>query len=1248
MNSSRCRRGSVFSAASVFGVVTSIAIPSASPKLDDARLAPGVPSDRKLTSIMIQMAGDPAAVAYAAALKDAQTRVDAQRNYALAHPNLKSSQRLLKQKATPAQISAVAARQVVTIVQQLDAAQQKILPNLTGQDIGGQVIYRAQRAYNGIAVVVRKDKIPQLLRLPGVVAIHAIVPKVHTAAFSDIDFLATRPAWVTGSGIHGENIKIAVVDTGLDYIHRDFGGTGDPNDYAITNDTSPVPNNNYPTSKIPGGIDLVGNSYNADPTDPDYQPIPHPDNNPFECDGHGTETASLATGLGLTSAGFTYNGNYNLSEPNMNNLAISPGFAPNGELYPVRVFGCAGSTAVVVEAIEWCMDPNGDGDFSDHMDVISMSLGSNEGFADDPDAIAASNAAAIGILVCSAAGNGGDSYYVHSSPAAATGTLSVAATFNDEAGFIYDSNVTSNTTPGHVFYSIYGTDSPHVDPGGFAGNVVYAVPADANAPALTNAAQVNGNICLIDRGTTSFIDKIQKAFDAGATAVIINNFTDNPNPFVPVQMFTDGQPKIPAVMISHNDRNTIVADAGGFDPVTGLPTKPVNITMNDDRGAQIIPALAAPDTVPNYTSRGPGLPDSMIKPDIAAPAQAVGVASPFTGNAVLSFAGTSSSTPHVSGIMALLRQLHPAWTVQELNGLLCATANHDLYTTPDHQLQYDVGRIGAGRVDVGAAARSDVTAFNGSDANQIGLSFGVVEVPVDTTRTVAKNIVLRNKGTASVTYNVSLQSVTQVPGAMFVVSPTPITVNPGASVTVPVSVQALGHALTHTREETVDPMINGNPRQWLTETSGYVVFTPIAQSGIKSGSAQPVLRVALYAAPKPASSMHSTITSYVPDQPNTGSFNIPVSGAFVNTGPNLGNGFDILSLVKAFELQYASPLIGQPNAPNGPNVIKYVGLTSDWVNRPGNGEGTKIFFGIEGFGPAATPDFGSSDKEVFIDTGDGHGGPPDGEPDFIVYLGTNAGANVYSPIIFNVHAGTATGSNAFTNGLTAAIADTNAYNSGSVGIAISASSLGGPRYPALGTPGHTFFQYQVVTFDRLGDELDETPVLSYDLANPGLEVENSAQLSGVQVTPSGTTLEPFYYNDVPGNFIPVNYNGTNFQANGSLGVLLLHMHNSNGNQCDAVAFLKPTVSGFNPTSGHVGAQITITGANFGSGTTVRFYNNQPAGSVNVITGNTLVATVPESAVSGPIRVSNAAGASTAPGNFTVLPATAEPNVGSTR
>jgi len=39
--------------------------------------------------------------------------------------------------------------------------------------------------------------------------------------------------------------------------------------------------------------------------------------------------------------------------------------------------------------------------------------------------------------------------------------------------------------------------------------------------------------------------------------------------------------------------------------------------------------------------------------------------------------------------------------------------------------------------------------------------------------------------------------------------------------------------------------------------------------------------------------------------------------------------------------------------------------------------------------------------------------------------------------------------------------------------------------------------------------------------------------------------------------------------------------------------------------------------------------------VTVLTSNTLIATVPAGAVSGPIKVSNAAGSSTAPGNFSI-------------
>ena len=51
-------------------------------------------------------------------------------------------------------------------------------------------------------------------------------------------------------------------------------------------------------------------------------------------------------------------------------------------------FGCGGSTNLVLQAIDWATDPNGDDDLSDHLDVINMSLGSSFGLDFDADAVA--------------------------------------------------------------------------------------------------------------------------------------------------------------------------------------------------------------------------------------------------------------------------------------------------------------------------------------------------------------------------------------------------------------------------------------------------------------------------------------------------------------------------------------------------------------------------------------------------------------------------------------------------------------------------------------------------------------------------------------------------------------------------------------------------------------------------------------------------------------------------------------------
>ena len=86
-----------------------------------------------------------------------------------------------------------------------------------------------------------------------------------------------------------------------------------------------------------GGIDLVGDDYNAEPTNDTYQPIPHPDPNPLDCDkdvGHGSHVAGTAAGYGVLDAGATYTGPYDQTTHRQYKFRIGPGVAPQGR--PVR------------------------------------------------------------------------------------------------------------------------------------------------------------------------------------------------------------------------------------------------------------------------------------------------------------------------------------------------------------------------------------------------------------------------------------------------------------------------------------------------------------------------------------------------------------------------------------------------------------------------------------------------------------------------------------------------------------------------------------------------------------------------------------------------------------------------------------------------------------------------------------------------------------------------------------------------
>src|SRR5262249_39627474 len=121
--------------------------------------------------------------------------------------------------------------------------------------------------------------------------------------------------------------------------------------------------------------------------------------------------------------------------------------------------------------------------------------------------------------------------------------------------------------------------------------------------------------------------------------------------------------------------------------------------------------------------------------------------------------------------------------------------------------------------------------------------------------------------------------------------------------------------------------------------------------------------------------------------------------------------------------------------------------------------------------------------------------------------------------------------------------DTNSFNNSVVLVPLPASLLLPANAQGQGAP--TKFRYVVATFDRAGNEVMQTPVLTYDATNPAFGLE-------------GGQLEPFYYNDLPATSIPVAFNAKNFTPNGPNGqvarVLLVHMHNGDGLRSDVVTF----------------------------------------------------------------------------------------------
>ncbi len=1035
--------------------------------------------------------------------------------------------------------------------QKARAEQARALPSI--QALGAKVIYQAHRAVNGIAVRVDARQIPALRALPGVKGVHVMTPKEIDNS-SSVPFL-NIPAGVwdatTGAGVTGQGVKVGIIDTGIDYQHANFGGTGLLVDYQA-NDRTAAPDAYYPTAKVVGGRDFAGDNYSAGVTSP------VPDDDPMDCNGHGTHVAGTAAGLGVNADGTTFAGPYDgtATAAALSPLRIGPGTAPGAELYALRVFGCKGSTNLTAEAIDWAMDPDGDDDFSDHLDVINMSLGSNFGSIFDESTEASNAAAAAGVIVVTSAGNAGDVYFVTGAPGSASGAVAVAASTDallsvrttlagpaavmaaGAANFgqqvsavpVPDPDSDPNTKVALVLAQD-GSGASQTD--GCCGTVS---PWKCAAPnTWTNAADIAGKIAVVDRGTCEFAMKAYNAQINGAIGVIIANNTTGT-----IQMGVsaaapeiNAQITVPTAMVSQADGGTLKAN--------------IATTLAD-----MATSGALGNTLASFSSRGPRRAWG-LKPDVAAPGASItssqtGVvctsdptgtqcAAPFdpsgfsAGSKALTIGGTSMAAPHVAGIMATLKQLHPTWTPRQLRALVISTSSGDIFTAVNSAgAKYGPGRVGAGLVNPPAAASSDVVMGYGPDYNGLSWSDGTDTFGTEISKayTATKTVTVLNKGTGSHSYTASYVASVDNPGiAVSFPGGTAVNLGPKKTVNLKVNVASTG---PDSVSKTKDPSVASTQtttlfggawsREWQGEESGYIVLTP-------SGD-EPALRLPFHIAPRPTANLLAKKFASPLVLSGTG---------FVNINPALtGFGAEI-PITSFLEWQATSPNEVGSGDPQTERLldsadIHEVGVGSDFA--AGGGE---LFFGISTWGNWSSPN--EVEFRVFVDS------DLNGTPDFFVFnsdtqrsLQITFGNTAWndSPVTsFCNMLGNCIVFDDFLNGLAPNVVSTQLFNNNVMVLPFFPGDLAFLSVPPPPVNGR--FNYWVEAYNREGGFVDAVgsagSPLTYDPTAPGIEFN----LAG------GFTGTPWYGGDA-GVEVPFTFDATAYQANGSLGVLALHHHNA--------------------------------------------------------------------------------------------------------
>ncbi|XP_010443761.1 PREDICTED: subtilisin-like protease SBT5.4 [Camelina sativa] len=516
------------------------------------------------------------------------------------------------------------------------------------------IFYSYKRHINGFAAVLDETEAAEIAKHPDVVSVFLNKGrKLHTT-HSWKFMLLEKNGVVHKSSLwnkagYGEDTIIANLDTGVWPESKSFSDEGYG---AVPARWKGKCHKDVPCNRKLIGARYFNKGYLA------YTGLPS--NASFETsrdhDGHGSHTLSTAAGNFVPGANVFGIGN-----------GTASGGSPKARIAAYKVCwppvnGAECFDADILAAIEAAID--------DGVDVISASVGGDAGdYMIDGIAIGSFQAVKNGVTFVASAGNSGPKPGTVSNVAPWIITVGASSMDREFQAFValnngqsFKGTSLSKPLPEDKMYSLISAAE---------GKVVNGSATDALLckKGSLDPEKVKGKILVCLRGDNARVEKGQQAAAAGAVGMILCNDKASGN-----EIISDAH-VLPASQIDYKDGEAVFKYLNSTKDPKGYikaPTSALNIKP--------APFMAS------FSSRGPNsVTPGILKPDITAPG--VNIIAAFTEatsptdldsdhrrTPYNTESGTSMSCPHISGIVGLLKTLHPQWSPAAIRSAIMTTS----------------------------------------------------------------------------------------------------------------------------------------------------------------------------------------------------------------------------------------------------------------------------------------------------------------------------------------------------------------------------------------------------------------------------------------------------------------------------------------------------------------------------------------------------------------------------------------------